>query len=200
MACLAALITRAVVRVSIYLVMVRSLTRHSTTRRDDMNSFNFDLEGFSKFSLQGLFRGTAIESLAIPVGHSLTAAWLVLLSLSNGMLIEVSSLCNDLGDWREVGSLKLRLITGTVHDAPHVDWIFHNFVDFNIVLIEKIVYSETDFQTECGICLVSAKGEEICVVAAPAPGSVSVKFPGSPDEFVTEIPIDECIRIQQVVE
>lgn len=159
-----------------------------------MNNFAFDIEGFGDLSLPDVFRGVAIEQVAIPVGHSFTAAWLVLFSLSSGMLIELCSICNDLGDWREVGSLRLRLISGNVHDAPGVEWVSHNVGHFIVDELEKIGYGEADFHTDCGLRLVSSEGAEVLVVAGPAPGSVSVKLPNSLGNFITEFPIDECTR------
>lgn len=157
------------------------------------------MEGFGSFSLWDVIRGTSIEHVAIPAGHSLTAAWLVLLSLSSGVLIELCSNYNDLGDWREVGSLRIRLISGKVHDAQDVEWVSHSVGNFNVAGIEKISYSESTFQTDCGLCLVSPLGAEIWIVAGPAPGSVSVRLPGSGDDFITEFPIDECTRTQLTV-
>lgn len=171
-----------------------SRTKPSTIRRSDMNNFSYDVDGFGSRSLLDVFRGVAIESVAIPVGHSLTAAWLVLVSLNNGVLIELCSIYNDLGDWREVGSLRLRLIAGSVHDAPDVEWVSHNVGNFTVSGVEKIGYSESDFHTECGLCLVSVQGTEIWFVTAPAPGSVSIKLPDSCEDFVTEFPIGEYTR------
>lgn len=154
------------------------------------------MEGFGKATLSDVFQGTAIESLAIPVGHSLTATWLVILSLSNGMLVEICSQCNDLGNWREVGSLKLRLIVGKVHDAPSVEWVASSMSDFNIGRVDVITHCENDYLAECGLCLNSSSGQELWILAGVAPGSVTVRIPGSSNEFVPEFPIDEYLRTQ----
>lgn len=167
-----------------------------TTQRNQMNNFELDLEGFGDASLLDVFGGTSIESLAVPIGHSLTTAWLVLLSLKSGVLVELCSLCNDLGDWQEVGSLKLRLIAGKVHDVPNVEWISSNVHNFIVDKVDKVEYCESSFRTECGLCFVSSNNEELWIVAGPAPGSVSVKLPDSCEDFVTEFPIDEYIRTE----
>lgn len=159
-----------------------------------MNDLALDVEGFGDLSLLDVFRGACVESVAVPVGHSLTAAWLVLLTLSSGVLVELCSLCNDLGDWQEVGSLRLRYITGKVHDAPGLEWVPYKLNEFIVGRVDKVEYSEPNFHTECGLCLVSLNGEELWIVAGPAPGSVSVRLPNSCENFVTEFPVDEYTR------
>lgn len=161
-----------------------------------MENLLFELADFDNRTLPEVVVGAKILSLSIPIGHSLRAAWLVLISLSNGLFIELCSVPNDLGDWREAGSLKLRLRTRMLNETEEpIEWSSYHFEDFVIHKVEKIKFQEPMLNIESGICFSNADGE-LWIVAATSPGSVSIKGPGLTEDFEPEFPIDEYVREQ----
>jgi hypothetical protein len=156
----------------------------------------FQCEGKSREQINETLLGSQITAYLMPDEHTFETAWLFYLFFSNGCLIEFSSACTEIGNWREIGSLNLRFDQDKFLDQKGERKLFaKNGIEiFYVNSIECLTFEDADVYAECGIVFCDSFGQEIIVAAGPTPGSISIRAPFSTGEFKPEFSMTEYKR------
>lgn len=156
----------------------------------------FQCEGIEAKALSSALSGQQIVAYAMPAGHSFQAAWLFLLTLSGGEVLEFSSACTQVVSWQEVGSLNIRFIgrSSGVSADSELELATVAVPALHLQELEKLVYEDADVISECALVLRGKAGEEIVVAAGIPPGSVSVIASFTKGPFEPQFAISACRR------
>ena len=98
--------------------------------------------------------------------------------------------------WHEVGSLNIRMIDQANAENSGIAPVLIKFEvpPFQVIAIEKLLFEDNDFCSECGIVICGEDQAKIIVATGILPGSVSIKAPFSTAIFEPEFPAIECKR------
>jgi len=150
------------------------------------------IDGLTLDDLSKKLSNVRIVGYSFPEGHSFSCAWLFRLYFDDDFLLEFSSTSTDVGNWREVGSINIRMVK---KDLPSE----YNQEIFNRKPIEPLVvsdirlltYDDSNVYAENGIILCTDAGQKIVIVSSVAPGSVSISAPFADEDFVPEFDMSE---------
>lgn len=159
-------------------------------------SFELQIEGAESGEIMKLLKGSSLVAFATPANQSLSEAWLLRLVFDCKVSAEVSSVCESVKGWQEVGILKLVLLTGESFEHESANSIFvSTMIDgFVVDSIERLVFVDEDVSAECGIVIRSAENVEFIVAAGVSPGSVSASVPLVASKFNPEMDVLDCER------
>lgn len=151
-------------------------------------------EGVAASDISNIIQGHSVVECIMPAGHSFQSAWIFQIVLDNDDVLEFTSACTEIVDWQEVGSLNIRFISHSFIDRidHSIDMLKSNISDFGLVDVQKLVYEDSDVVTECGLILLSSKGEQIIIAAGISPGSVSVLAPFTNASFEPQFSLEQC--------
>ena len=139
-------------------------------------SFPYQCEGFECDALWRHLEGQRLVAYVLPDGHGLTAVWGLSLVFYSGLILEFSSACTQAVDWKEVGSLNVKL---TRDSKEGVATMIAERKGIAVPLVElanaeKLIYEDEDVVVECGLVLHGSDGQQVVIAAGIPPGSVSV--------------------------
>lgn len=163
--------------------------------RDGKFVLPFQIEGLPQDRLIEPFEGAFVLAYGLSESQSFQATWLFRLALSTGWIVDFSSACTEVGDWKEVGSLNLRF----AQDMKEGDRSLSSLTPmpyFQIKGIDRLIYEDASVYAECGIVLSDLLGGDLVVAAGVAPGSVSISCPLSEDGFHPEFSMGQYRRQQ----
>ncbi|UXY17351.1 hypothetical protein N8I74_18850 [Chitiniphilus purpureus] len=198
MASLVAQQTAQAEKVLIFHPMEKNPMKPSTTESFEGRRpiLEFKIDGIAKQELlQKVFVGNSIVGYKFPIGHSPRACWILELFFLNKSFIRLSSVCTQIKDWHEIGSLVIEFFPGeALENSINIEFEKHSVSGFYIESVEKIIYEDEDVIAENGIAFSSQSGLEFIVAVGESPGSVSFAAPNFLEELHPEIPIAMCQR------
>lgn len=164
--------------------------------RDGKCVLEYQIENSTGLPLNESLVNSAICAVSVPVKQSLEQAWILRLTFDNGATADFSSASTNVGRWRELGSLNIRLFYGHNDETASVSFAHHEVSGFKIKQVDRLVYEEPGLYVENGIILISEEGREIWIAAGVSPGSVSMQASGYfVTKFNPELRVQDCRRI-----
>lgn len=152
------------------------------------------MQGLQRAEFVHALTAHTIVSFSYPGNQSLQEAWLFSFTLDSGWNVTFSSVCADIGDWKEVGYLNVAFSL-TLPTLNETDWIIIGVNNFLIKSVEWLVVNNDEIYVECGLVVKDALDREIIVAAGVSPGSVSISSPFSNNSFIPEFTTEQCTRL-----
>jgi hypothetical protein len=157
--------------------------------------FGFQWEEVRRDDLRQMVGRTCLLKYCFPRGHSEEAAWPVFLIFDESSIFEISSAATQTADWDEIGSLNIRGVDPLTESLSKWDLVCHPVSEyFRIAAVERLIYEEESFRSECGLVFISEGGGIVTVAAGVSPGSVSILAPGASGNFLPQFPLLSCRR------
>jgi hypothetical protein len=158
---------------------------------DERQQARFRLRNFGRDHFLAL-KGKRVTEFAVPVGQSLTAAWLVLMQTHDGDAMVFSSDPINVGGWNELGCLIIEAATeGAVREMINFPLVAWPVSDFVIAEVSALVYEDESWRIECGVALHSTNGRDVLVVPGIPPGSVTIRLETGIEAFAPELQVEE---------
>lgn len=150
----------------------------------------FQCEGFVVNNLWQIIQNLNVIGYSVPIDHSLRETWNFRVFLDNGFSIDFTSACTMINEIQEIGSLNIALNRNVVNDVNDKYANCQRIVipSFCISKLNKLIYEEDNFITECGILLSDATDRTIVVAAGVPPCSVTVSSFFNNNLFKPEFP------------
>jgi len=156
---------------------------------------NYQIEGIEISELSRHLVGSNIIGYVLPNSQSLACAWELKLIFDNGISIDFSSACTNIGGWQEMGSLNIFFSDYISDNNLDISVYQKSEVSFFVKSMDKLVFESSDVFSESGIIFLNGNGEEIIIATGVSPGSISVKAPFCEANFNSELELEDCHRI-----
>ena len=140
--------------------------------------FNYQIEaevGVGNINALKHFERACITGYSLPIQQSLTSAWELTLFFNNKMVVEFSSISNQVDGWEELGALKMKFKVASNKNLNNEVYKKIGIPEFCITDIECLYFEDDDVYIESGIIFNNDIGDQIVITTGISPGSVSVK-------------------------
>jgi hypothetical protein len=135
--------------------------------------FEMQVDGVGRQEISSKLVGESIIDVFIPSSQSTESLWFARIALSSGMLIELTSSSTSTKDWKEYGTINLRLVPAKDAEELSLSKLMINTCCIEAVTILDFV--DSDCIAEAGIAFELDAGGELVALAGGAPGSFAIR-------------------------